>query len=111
MRISLLFRRPTIKLVVFLAACVSQLGSGLPLLADPLSNSSSSAPNTTAPLRQAIGPTQAQSPSSQAAPPATPSAQDDSSAQPDSDARHDINKTLDMDKLRLHSAVHKYSFE
>src|SRR5579883_1592275 len=31
--------------------------------------------------------------------------------QPDTDARHDVNKTLDVGKLRLHSAVHKYSFE
>lgn len=30
---------------------------------------------------------------------------------PDSDAKHDINKTLNMEKLRLHSAVHLYSFQ
>ena len=30
---------------------------------------------------------------------------------PDSDAKHDINKTLNMEKLRLHSAVHLYSFK
>jgi outer membrane protein TolC len=36
---------------------------------------------------------------------------DDLFDQPDSDAKHDVNKTLNMDRLRLHSAVHKYSFE
>jgi outer membrane protein TolC len=30
---------------------------------------------------------------------------------PISDAKHDINKTLSIDKLRLHSAVHLYSFQ
>lgn len=30
---------------------------------------------------------------------------------PVSDAKHDTNKTLDMDKLRLQSAVHLYSFK
>ena len=30
---------------------------------------------------------------------------------PDSDAKHNVNKTLNMDKLRLHSAVHLYSFQ
>jgi len=30
---------------------------------------------------------------------------------PESDAKHDINKTLNMEKLRLHSAVHLYSFQ
>lgn len=30
---------------------------------------------------------------------------------PDSDAKHNVNKTLDMEKLRLHSPVFKTSFE
>lgn len=30
---------------------------------------------------------------------------------PVSDAKHDINKTLNVDKLRLHSSVHLYSFQ
>ena len=33
------------------------------------------------------------------------------SQSPDSDAKHDINKTLNMEQLRLHSAVHMYSFQ
>jgi outer membrane protein TolC len=36
---------------------------------------------------------------------------DDLMGEPDTDAKHNINKTLDMERLRLHSAVHKYSFE
>ncbi len=41
----------------------------------------------------------------------SPIPSDSDNQSPDSDAKHDINKTLNMEKLRLHSAVHMYSFQ
>jgi outer membrane protein TolC len=70
--------------------------------------------DSTPPLK----PPQAISPSGSPAPAATSTTStqqtqpfQDPFDQPDSDAKHNINKTLDVEKLRLHSAVHKYSFE
>src|SRR5262249_2289872 len=111
MRISLLFRLSTIKLLLVLAGCASQLVTICPVLANTTSINSASQADASLPLKPALALTQSQSPSPASATPSQQSAQNDPSGQAESDATHDVNKTLDVGKLRLHSAVHKYSFE
>lgn len=124
MHTSRLLHSPPGKPLLLLIACAGQVAITPAICADSsrltidnklLSVNSVSAGDASVDPPLPLKPAQIASPSGSLSPATTTTQQtqpfQDPFDQPDSDARHDVNKILDVQKLRLHSAVHKYSFE
>jgi outer membrane protein TolC len=126
MRISRLLTLSPGKSLLILIACTGQVAINPAIGADSgrltvdtklLSGGSANPGNADVDSTPPLKPSQPTSPSGSVSPAAASTTTQqtqpfqDPFDQPTSDAKHDINKILDVEKLRLHSAVHKYSFE